>query len=246
MKEANIYGVIRQQRAMEHKAELANFLYRDLLAELNASLAEERARMAEQEASDRAALTPCACGKHASVAQGPDGWSARCLVNGCGRRTKGFAERSDAIVAWNAAKEEKKPTEKQAASRTVAAKVCGLANKMSKDMPKKEAFVRAWAIVRNGGLDLPVAGTYFRQEAITRLFRYDPKEIIALLVPEPENRHDSEAIAVKVMVNGGKGIYTLGYVPRTDTKIVRAFLGRVPEIRLIDGETKGARIRLAA
>ena len=250
MKEANIYGVIRQQRAMEHKAELVNFLHRDLLAELNASLAEERARMAEQEASDRAALTPCpVCGKHASVAQGPDGWSARCLVNGCGRRTEGFAERSDAIVAWNALgkeKEAKKPTEKQAASRTVAARVCGIANKMSKDMPKKEAFVRAWAIVRSGGLELPVAGTYFRQEAITRLFRYDPKDVLALLVPEPENRHDPEAIAVKVMVNGGKGIYTLGYVPRTDTKIVRAFLGRVPEIRLIDGETKGARIRLAA
>jgi len=46
------------------------------------------------------------------------------------------------------------------------------------------------------------------------------------------------------MMNGGKGIYTLGYVPRTDTKVVRAFLGSVPEIRLIDGETKSVRIRL--
>jgi len=140
----------------------------------------------------------------------------------------------------------KKPTERQAASRTVAAKVCGLANRFSEGMARKEAFAKAWSIVRNGGLELPVAGTYFRQEAIVRLFRYDQKDILALLVPEPENKHDPEAIAVKVMVNGGKGIYTLGYVPRADTKVVRAFLGRVLEIRLVDGETKGARIRLAA
>ena len=140
----------------------------------------------------------------------------------------------------------KRPTERQSASCAVAAKVCGLANRIPRDVPRKEAFAKAWSIVRNGGLELPVAGTYFRQEAIVRLFRYDPKEIIALLVPEPENRHDPDAIAVKVMVNGGKGIYTLGYVPRTDTKVARAFLGAVPELRLIDGETKGARIRLAA
>ena len=111
MKEANIYGVIRQQRAMERKAELVNFLRRDLLTEWNASLAEERTRMAERADDDRAALTPCpACGKHASVVQGPDGRSAHCLVNGCRRRTEGFAERSDAIVAWNAlgTKEEAK------------------------------------------------------------------------------------------------------------------------------------------
>jgi len=135
---------------------------------------------------------------------------------------------------------------KKAQRKTLLSKVCGLANRFSKGMTRKEAFTLAWSIVRSGGLELPVAGTYFRQEAIVRLFRYDPKEIIALLVPEPENRHDPEAIAVKVMVNGGKGIYTLGYVPRTDTKVARAFLGAVPELRLIDGETKGARIRLAA
>ena len=142
----------------------------------------------------------------------------------------------------------KKPTEKQAARRATASKVCGLANKLSKGMTKKEAFSNAWSIVRNGGLELPVTGVSFgsRQEALRKLAAYDPKEIIALLVPEPDCKHDPDAIAVKVMVNGGKGIYTLGYVPRTDTKVVRAFLGRVPEIRLVDGETKGARIGLKA
>jgi len=157
-----------------------------------------------------------------------------------------IAERAAILDGPRQADPPKPPTERQAASRATAAKVCGLANKLSKDMTRKEAFAKAWAIVRNGGIELPVAGTSFRQEAIVRLFRYDPKDVLALLVPEPENRHDPEAIAVKVMVNGGKGIYTLGYVPRADTKVARAFLGAVPELRLIDGETKGARIRLAA
>ena len=48
------------------------------------------------------------------------------------------------------------------------------------------------------------------------------------------------------MVNGGKGIYTLGYVPKTDTRLVKAFLGTAPELHLVGGETKGARLRLAA
>ena len=142
----------------------------------------------------------------------------------------------------------KPPTESQAASRAVASKVCGMANKLSKGMTRKEAFAKAWSIVKNGGLEIGVTGVSFgsRQEGLRKLATYDPKEIIALLVPEPDCKHDPEAIAVKVMVNGGKGIYTLGYVPRTDTKVARAFLGAVPELRLIDGETKGARIRLAA
>ena len=163
-----------------------------------------------------------------------------------GRESEFEALSEEAKEAWREGADRKPPTERQAASRATAAKVCGLANKLSKDMTRKEAFAKAWAIVRNGGIELPVAGTSFRQEAIVRLFRYDPKDVLALLVPEPENRHDPEAIAVKVMVNGGKGIYTLGYVPRADTKVARAFLGAVPELRLIDGETKGARIRLAA
>jgi len=142
----------------------------------------------------------------------------------------------------------KPPTERQAASRATASKVCGMANRFSKGMTRKEAFAKAWSIVRNGGFEIAITGVSFgsRQEALRKLATYDPKEIIALLVPEPDCKHDPDAIDVKVMVNGGKGIYTLGYVPRTDTKVVRAFLGRVPEIRLVDGETKGARIRLAA
>jgi len=41
-------------------------------------------------------------------------------------------------------------------------------------------------------------------------------------------------------------VYALGYVPRVDAVIVRAFIGRTPELSIVGGETKGARIRLAA
>ena len=156
----------------------------------------------------------------------------------------------DLLRCTLAAAEEraKKPTERQSASRATASKVCGIANRIPRDVPRKEAFAAAWSIVRNGGIEIALAGVSFgsRQEAIAKLATYDPKDVIALLVPEPDCKHDPDAIAVKVMVNGGKGIYTLGYVPRADAKVARAFLGAVPELRLVGGETKGARIRLAA
>ena len=158
------------------------------------------------------------------------------------------AEIAERAAIMSAEDRPKPPTERQAASRTVAAKVCGIANKIPRSVSRKEAFTLAWAIVRDGWLEISVAGTLFgsRQEALRKLATYDPKKIIVLLVPEPDCKHDPEAIAVKVMVNGGKGIYTLGYVPRTETGVARAFLGAVPELRLVGGETKGARIRLAA
>jgi|GEM_PF-422520 len=143
--------------------------------------------------------------------------------------------------------ETEKPVAKPAARKT-ASKVCTIANRIPRSVSRKEAFTTAWAIVKRGGLEIIVAGVSFgsRQEALSRLATYDPNDIIAVLVPEPACKYDPEAIAVKVMVNGGKGIYTLGYVPKTDTRLVKAFLGAAPEIRLVGGETKGARLRLAA
>ena len=134
------------------------------------------------------------------------------------------------------------------AARKTASKVCTIANRIPRSVPRKDAFTTAWAIVKSGGLEISVVGVSFgsRQEALSRLATYDPKDIIAVLVPEPDNRYDSEAISVKVMVNGGKGIYTLGYVPKTDIRLVKAFLGTAPELHLVGGETKGARLRLAA
>ena len=167
------------------------------------------------------------------------------------RETEAEIAELDAEIAafeWAASESPKPPTEKQAATPAAASSACGLGNRLSKGMSRKAAFTKAWAIVKNGGIELPVTGVSFgsRQAALAKLSTYNPKSIIVLLVPDPDCPHDPEAIAVKVMVNGGRGIYTLGYIPRAETKVVRAFLGSVPEIRLIDGATRGARIRFAA
>jgi hypothetical protein len=64
----------------------------------------------------------------------------------------------------------------------------------------------------------------------------------AFLVPEPANPADPAAVAVMVGVQGGRGLYQLGYVPRTLTPVVAALGGHFPRIRLVEGEySRGGR-----
>jgi hypothetical protein len=130
----------------------------------------------------------------------------------------------------------------------MASKVCRIANKIPRSVSRNEAFTTAWQIVKNGGFEIKVAGVSFynRQEALRRLTTYDPRNLHAFLVPEYENQYDANAIAVQVMVQGGKGVYRIGYVPKTETAIVKAFLGTVPELKVLDGDIRGAKVRIAA
>jgi hypothetical protein len=48
-----------------------------------------------------------------------------------------------------------------------------------------------------------------------------------------------------VGVQGGKGLYRLGYIPREKTGIAATLWGRLPALRLLDGDIRGARITLA-
>jgi hypothetical protein len=75
---------------------------------------------------------------------------------------------------------------------------------------------------------------------------YSPARVRALLVPEPDNQADPQAVAVMVMVQGGRGFYRLGYVPREQTSIARALRESLPSLRILTGDINGARIRLAA
>ena len=113
---------------------------------------------------------------------------------------------------------------------------------------RSAAFARAWVIVKAGAVEMPVRGTSFgsRQEALRRLAGYDPSKVRAfVLVPEHDNPVDPHAVAVMVAVQGGRGFYRLGYVPREHTGIARAMQGCLPAIRVIVGNINGARIRLA-
>jgi hypothetical protein len=134
-------------------------------------------------------------------------------------------------------------------NRELKSKVMTLGNKLAPRMgDRRAAFVEAWTIVRAGGLELAVKGVSFgnRQEALRRLARYNPAQVRAVLVPEPENPADPRAVAVMVGVQGGRGLYRLGYIPRNLAPIVGAFGRQLPRLRLVEGEySRGARLALA-
>jgi hypothetical protein len=129
-------------------------------------------------------------------------------------------------------------------------KVMTLGNKLAPRMggDRRAAFVRAWAVVKAGGLELAVKGVSFgnRQEALRRLAAYSPADVRTFFMPEPENPADPAAVAVMVGVQGGRGLYRLGYVPRPLAPVAAVLGNRLPALRLVEGEhSRGARVRLA-
>jgi hypothetical protein len=129
-------------------------------------------------------------------------------------------------------------------------KVMTLGNKLAPRMGgnRRAAFVQAWVIVKAGGLEVAVKGVSFgnRQEALRRLAAYNPAQVRAVLVPEPANPRDPAAVAVMVGVNGGRGLYRMGYVPRNLAPVVAALRVQLPRFHLVEGEhSRGARLALA-
>jgi hypothetical protein len=141
-------------------------------------------------------------------------------------------------------------------NRELKSKVVSLGNRLAPHMGgnKSAAFIKAWAICKAGGLELAVKGTSFgnRQEAFKRLTTYAPDQVRAVLVPEPTNPVDHNAVAVMVGVNGGKGLFKLGYVPRDMAVVVTAMGAKLPALRVVSGTWGwsqktifGARVALA-
>ena len=144
-------------------------------------------------------------------------------------------------------------------NQELKSKVVTLGNRLAPRMggDKSAAFARAWQIVKAGGLELAVKGTSFgnRQEALKRLATYPQGQIRAVLVPEENNPADKNAIAVLVGVNGGKGLFHLGYAPRELAPVLAAMRGlhvlQFPALRVVSGTwgysrrtTYGARVAL--
>jgi len=142
-------------------------------------------------------------------------------------------------------------------NRELKSKVVTLANRLTSKMDgdKSAAFIKAWAIVKAGKIELAVKGVSFanRQEALRRLAAYAPDQIKAVLVPEENNPADKNAIAVLVGVQGGKGLYHLGYAPRDLAPVLAAMRGlnTLPALRVVCGTwgythqtTYGARLAL--
>jgi hypothetical protein len=89
-------------------------------------------------------------------------------------------------------------------SRELKSKVMALGNRPTSRMGRRAAFVRAWAIVKAGGLELTVRGVSFgnRQEALRRLACYAPERVIVSLDPEPANPADPAAVPLGRRMNG--------------------------------------------
>ena len=123
-----------------------------------------------------------------------------------------------------------------------------LGNKLAPRMggDRKAAFAEAWIIVKAGGLTLPVRGVSFgnRPVALSRLAKYDSRAIKAVAVPEPANTYDPHAVAVMVGINGGRGLYKIGYVPAAMTAAVSVLARQLPHLGVVEGATRGARISL--
>ena len=129
-------------------------------------------------------------------------------------------------------------------NREIKSKVMVLGNRLAARMDRHDAFVKAWAVVKAGGLEMAVKGTSFanRQEALRRLAAYDPSQVRVWTAPEPENPADPKAVAVMVMVQGGRGCFRLGYLPKEQTALASVF--RAASIRVLDGDIRGARVTL--
>ena len=96
-------------------------------------------------------------------------------------------------------------------------------------------------------MEVPIAGVTFgtRQAALERLTYYAPEEILTVLVPEPENPYDENAIVVKVLVKGTDTPYCLGYIPKSDTGRVNPYVWKTPELKISRGRVNSAKLRIA-
>ena len=133
-------------------------------------------------------------------------------------------------------------------NQELKSKVMSLGNRLAPkmDSDRTAAFIKAWAIVKAGGLELAVRGVSFgnRQEALRRLNRYSPHRVITFLMPEKDNPADRNAIAVMCGVSYGRGYYKLGYIPANDTGTAAAVRGKA-SIKVVGGDILGARLTLA-
>jgi hypothetical protein len=120
--------------------------------------------------------------------------------------------------------------------------VCRIANRISRDVSRHDAFVQAWAVVKAGAVEVKAAGTSFgrRPEALARLTRYASAQVRAVIVPEPENPADPSALKIMVGVQNGRGFFTMGYIPREAVPVVAA-MRTLPAVRVVGDTVKGLR-----
>ena len=132
-------------------------------------------------------------------------------------------------------------------TKEIRARIFAVGNKIAAESGTRTgAFKAAWQLVR-GGFEVQVAGTSFgnRPLALARLSRYPQTAIRAVAVAEPGNTYDPHAVAIMVGVNGGKGLYKIGYAPASIAPVVAA-LHTLPQAAVVGDTVRGLRLRFQA
>ena len=95
--------------------------------------------------------------------------------------------------------------------------ICRNANMLVKQgYTRSQAFKKAWELAKLPEISVKVKGTTatpLRQEALEHLTRYAADRVMFRIAPEPNNAHDSNAVAVIASVKG-KGSFRIGYLAR--------------------------------
>jgi hypothetical protein len=116
-------------------------------------------------------------------------------------------------------------------------KAMTLGNKLAPRMggDRRAAFIQA------GAVEVKAAGVSFgrRPVALARLARYNPSQVRAVVVPEPENPADPAALKIMVGVQGGRGLYCAGYIPRQLIPVVQVVRG-LPSVQVVLGTQQTA------
>jgi ADP-ribosylglycohydrolase len=109
----------------------------------------------------------------------------------------------------------KRNTEKHSRAMIMANSLVG------QGIGRSEAVRKAWALIKLAVIGTRAAGVTHgkRQKALERLSRYPSERVSVTIKRDRANRHDKNAVAVVVSVEG-KGSYTVGYLPGTLAALV--------------------------
>lgn len=102
-----------------------------------------------------------------------------------------------------------------------------MANFMAKEVGRSEAFIRAWAVAKQGIIERVVGVTHDgRQRMLEELDRYSKTDIQIQLEHELNNPFDKNAVIVLANVRGEKHKMRVGYIDRRNAIIWASLLDK--------------------
>mgnify|MGYP002729649804 CR=1 FL=1 len=110
--------------------------------------------------------------------------------------------------------------------------VCKIGNQLHKNgYTLSSAFRMAWKLAKGAAVTKVVGVTkYNRQQAIEHLKKYNPDTVSLILVREPHNIYDCNAISVYAKVGNSKP-YKMGYISAVVAKLLGGVIDNITTIK---------------